>query len=287
VRESALRLGPGALIGVVSEPDLPDPARPAVLLLNAGMVHRVGPSRLSVRLARALCASGFRVARFDHGGLGDSAPRAEPGTWLEGAAQETRAVMDALAERHGTQSFLLAGLCAGAATAFRAAVQDPRVAGICLLNAQGLDGSPRWNAHVKNRGWARNYWTRSLRNPDSWRRALRGRVGYARLAGVLYRSAAQRLFPPRDVAAIGDQLSGELAGLLARRVRVLFVFAGDEHSRDYFDAVAGGRRAQLEASGCLRTAAVARSDHTFTLLADQRELVPLVERWALGGEPPR
>ena len=242
MRERALRLGPaGALVGVVSEPapaGPPAPARPALILLNAGIVHRVGPSRLSVRLARGLCAAGFLAARFDHGGLGDSAGSADRRTFLEGAVDETRTVMDALSERYGVQRFLLGGLCAGAATAFRTAVLDPRVAGLCLMNAQGLDGSPRWNEHVKNRGWARNYWTRSLFSTDSWRRA-----------------------------------------------RVLFVFAGDEHSRDYFAAVAGARRAELEATGGLETASVPRSDHTFTLLADQRALLALVERWALAGEP--
>ena len=289
MRERALRLGPaGALVGVVSEPapaGPPAPARPALILLNAGIVHRVGPSRLSVRLARGLCAAGFLAARFDHGGLGDSAGSADRRTFLEGAVDETRTVMDALSERYGVQRFLLGGLCAGAATAFRTAVLDPRVAGLCLMNAQGLDGSPRWNEHVKNRGWARNYWTRSLFSTDSWRRALTGRVGYGRLAAVLARSASERLFPARDVQDVGARLAQELADLLARRARVLFVFAGDEHSRDYFAAVAGARRAELEATGGLETASVPRSDHTFTLLADQRALLALVERWARAGEP--
>ncbi|HEY5972738.1 MAG TPA: hypothetical protein VIT22_12400, partial [Pseudoxanthomonas sp.] len=45
-----------------------------VVLLNAGLIHRVGPFRLYVRLARELAESGFDVLRFDLPGIGDGQP---------------------------------------------------------------------------------------------------------------------------------------------------------------------------------------------------------------------
>ena len=42
----------------------------AVILLNAGMVQRMGPYRGGVQLARSLAGGGFPVFRFDQSGLG-------------------------------------------------------------------------------------------------------------------------------------------------------------------------------------------------------------------------
>ena len=47
-------------------------APPTVVLLNAGIVHRVGPNRMHVLLARALAAAGIPSLRFDMSGIGDS-----------------------------------------------------------------------------------------------------------------------------------------------------------------------------------------------------------------------
>ena len=51
----------GSLIGIVTRPndDSIDPSKPAVILLNSGIVHKVGPHRLYVKLARAFANNGF------------------------------------------------------------------------------------------------------------------------------------------------------------------------------------------------------------------------------------
>ncbi|HWU86648.1 MAG TPA: hypothetical protein VN253_05215, partial [Kofleriaceae bacterium] len=48
--------------------------RPFAVLLNSGLMHRVGPFRTGVELARSLAARGVRVLRYDRSGLGDSRP---------------------------------------------------------------------------------------------------------------------------------------------------------------------------------------------------------------------
>ena len=58
-------------------------APPTVVLLNAGIVHRVGPNRMHVLLARALAAAGISSLRFDMSGIGDSPSRPEATTPLE------------------------------------------------------------------------------------------------------------------------------------------------------------------------------------------------------------
>jgi hypothetical protein len=72
MNEEAVLIG-GSLVGILSRPPAGvDPAMPGVLLLNAGRIHRVGPNRLYVAIARRLAAMGFAVCRFDLSGIGDS-----------------------------------------------------------------------------------------------------------------------------------------------------------------------------------------------------------------------
>lgn len=270
-------------LGVVTEPASAGETRVAAILLNAGVVHRVGPGRLTVRLARQLAARGLLAARFDHGGIGDSPLRRDRLTWAEATVAETREVMDSLAASHGVERFLLVGLCSGAVTAFRVALEDERVAGLVSINGQGLDASLDWNTFVKNRGWARNYWSRSLWRADSWKRALTGRIQYRRLVGVLGRAVLHKLRPAKDVTEITDRLGEQLAELVARDVHMLVVLSAGDHAEDYFDVVAGGRLAELKSSGCFRVETVEGTDHTFSLMANQADLHRIVGGWAEEG----
>ena len=48
-----------SLIAIVTEPSAPQGAKPGVIMLNAGVLHRVGPHRLHVLLGRELAERGF------------------------------------------------------------------------------------------------------------------------------------------------------------------------------------------------------------------------------------
>lgn len=72
ITETAHVFGEG-LVGVLSRPRQIVAGRPAVILLNAGLVQRSGPFRVYAQLARALASCGFVVLRFDLSGRGDSA----------------------------------------------------------------------------------------------------------------------------------------------------------------------------------------------------------------------
>src|SRR5690606_3214765 len=118
--ERAIALGVEAnLIGILSEPEGALPAsasptrtpRPVVIFLNAGVLHRVGPHRLHVNLARRLAARGLSSLRLDLSGIGDS--RSVPGSlaFRDSAVADARAAMDQLGAELGAQRFILFGLC--------------------------------------------------------------------------------------------------------------------------------------------------------------------------------
>ena len=124
-----MRFGSEAqLVGIVTRPNAPLPT--SVVILNAGVLHRVGPHRLHVLLARRLAERGFQALRLDLGGIGDSVASSDATTFRESAVADTRLAMTGLA----TRSHVIFGVCAGADNALATALADDRVAGIVLVD---------------------------------------------------------------------------------------------------------------------------------------------------------
>jgi pimeloyl-ACP methyl ester carboxylesterase len=106
---------------------------PVFVFLNAGLLHRVGPARLHVRLIRELAQMGFSSLRVDLAGTGDSSPR--PGlTYPQSVAADFGEISGVLESRLGRLPLVLAGLCSGAHDAVRLTPEEPRVVGMVLLD---------------------------------------------------------------------------------------------------------------------------------------------------------
>jgi pimeloyl-ACP methyl ester carboxylesterase len=247
MRERALAFGKSArLVGVLAEP-VPSATAdlPAVLMLNPGILHRVGAGRLHVRLARALAAVGFRSLRFDLSGIGDSEPRRDSLPHEHSGTVEVREAMDHLAATTGAGRFVLLGLCSGADLAFETARTDDRVVGLVLL-----DG---WSYRTW-RFWLRHYGQRLMR-PAVWRNSMVVRMN--RLLGRV-RGAAE----PREglVIPLGRglppkrRMEMDLQMLVSRGVQLYCLYTGSQHRyfnyrrqlHDAFPAVRFGNQLYVE-----------------------------------------
>lgn len=139
VRESILEIGsPAPLIGILTEAENSRRRDTALILLNSGIMHRVGSCRLSVRIARSVAVeAGLPCVRFDFSGLGDSASRRTGGVAFDQAAlREVVEVMDHLKQTRGINKFILYGLCSGARIACSAAELDDRI--VALVQVDGV-----------------------------------------------------------------------------------------------------------------------------------------------------
>ena len=115
MNEQVFRFGTGdQLLGVLKRPSSIDNELPIAIILNAGIVHRVGPFRLHVDLARVLANRGFSSLRMDLSGLGDSAIRTDVPEGTDRAMLDVRDAMDALEAELGADRFVPIGLCSGA-----------------------------------------------------------------------------------------------------------------------------------------------------------------------------
>jgi pimeloyl-ACP methyl ester carboxylesterase len=135
--EEPLQFGEGGrLFGILTLPSMPPRVAqelPVFVFLSAGLLHRVGPARLHVQLARELARMGFSSLRVDLAGTGDSPPR--PGlTNHESVSADHNGIVRVIDSRLGRLPLVLAGLCSGADNAIRLTPEDPRVIGMVLLD---------------------------------------------------------------------------------------------------------------------------------------------------------
>jgi alpha-beta hydrolase superfamily lysophospholipase len=181
--ERPLQFGPeGRLFGILSAP-APGTARtdlPAIIMLNAGTVHRVGSHRLYVPLARQWARLGFNVLRLDLSGIGDSPAPAgcvENLTYPRDGLDDVRAAMDRLTEMTGIRRFVVAGLCSGGDIAFQLGFKEPRVVGAIIVNPRTFCV----NALSMVDSYERARWYQlSMKSGDKWAKLVRGEVNLTR-----------------------------------------------------------------------------------------------------------
>ncbi len=281
VREEILRAGHDrSLVGVASLPDPGTAQRCAVVLLNAGLVHRVGPARLWVALARRLSRLGHPALRIDFSGIGDSPDASDSARFETRAPKEARAAMDALSELAQVNRFALIGLCSGAEIAFKAALLDPRVCALVLVNAPRFleEPSAELVASLERKQAARYYWGVALRNPRSWWKALRGRADLGAMAHALL--ARLRAAGRIRSSAPESPDARAFRALALRGVKVQLVLSEGDWAQDYLDSILGPESVDNSARAAVQTAIVRHSDHLMTPLASQRSLLEQVQRWA-------
>jgi pimeloyl-ACP methyl ester carboxylesterase len=302
VIEDVLRFGDPPLAGVLCRPDVAGADLPGVVLLSPGLLHRVGPNRLYVRLARALAADGFSVLRFDFSGQGDSPPRADHLPLRHSAIAETRAAIDRLVAG-GCSRVLLIGHCSGAVFSFLTAFEDERVAGVIAISPEGGDeGWVEFDRRQKEARYYANYYGRgALHDASRWKRLLTGRANYRsitrnvlrnvvwyRLSTLAYRfrsasgTSAKAAAERPDVQVFKDGLRS-LAG---RRVPILLIHPDQSAGRELLRALLGDIVEEMHAAGELDVALIRESDHMFTPLAAQRDLIETIGGWARAAASP-
>jgi pimeloyl-ACP methyl ester carboxylesterase len=208
---------------VLTEPDVPTKA-PPIVVFNSGFIHRVGPGRLAVDIARRAAEVGVSTLRFDFSGIGDSAPRVPPLDPIAGGIADARVALDHLSATHGAQKFILLGLCSGARHAYHVALAEPRVVGTVMLDGYAFPTVRSRAMDVRER----------LEEP----RAL--------VAGALRRAKrlldGQQVSPapsafdregffPEDVTK--PQMAKDMRTLVERGVRMLNIYTGEWRTYRY------------------------------------------------------
>jgi dienelactone hydrolase len=262
------------LFGIVTQPPADEIRRRAVILLNAGADHHIGASRLYVSMARRWAQHGYVVLRMDLAGLGDSGTRpgrAEDDVFPHEAVDDIRAAIEFLRSSYGVRDVTLAGLCSGAYHALRAAVAGLSVNRILMVNPQNYF----WKSGETLRGLQLS---EVVRNPGvyrerafslaAWKRMVTGQVNILRIAKIyMQRPLLAAESTLRDIARrlhirLPNDLGTELEEIVARGVRVVFVFARGEPGFALLKLQAGTSVKRLAERIRIRT--INSGDHVFT-----------------------
>jgi pimeloyl-ACP methyl ester carboxylesterase len=225
----------GNLAGIITEPATA--CGPDVIVLNTGLTHKIGSFRTTVDLARTLAASGFRTLRFDISGHGDSRVRPARRAGEDGPVVDTQDAMDFLAREYGARRFVLMGLCSGSDNAHRTSAADTRVVGAVHIEGIGYRTPKYYTTYYGPRFTSRVFIARQV--------ALRIQ---GRPPPAPFENAFKRTFPPKE------RVERELHGLMARGVRLLYVYTRGSHLytnyveqlRDTFPTVDFGDRLEVE-----------------------------------------
>lgn len=271
--ESVCQFGAAdSLVGILTQPE--EEKRnggPVVVLLSAGLLHRVGPFRLYISLARELARFGVSSLRFDLSGIGDSGPSKVAAAIEERTLADIAAAYDYLQDNHGVAQFVVGGLCSGADDAFRAALADQRVVGSFQLDGLGYRTKRYYRGHV-----LKHYLPR-LASSDKWKK-LAAKIGEKNEEQQAVSIAGgeedlHRLMPSQAEAKSG------LAVMAERGQQSLLIYTGGASSYYNYPGQIYDNFPELRACSTVNECFMPESDHTFMLKRDREKVLAVLSEW--------
>lgn len=282
-------VSPGAgIFGILARPRQSVPDR-ALLVLNAGAVHHIGPGRFDVGFSRQMASTGFQVLRVDLTGVGDSPARegiVENVVFGAECVNDTGVCVDWLRAR-GVRELTVGGICSGATHALRAAFAGQAIDAAYLINCGLFASRPGFDPADRRFDDIAHY-SRSVKSSRSWRKLLSGNVNVRRIAkAAAWKIALQSKGAVWDIARrVGLPMRGDLsrdfATLVRRGVKVHFLYSGSDPGLVRLAVEAGSSVPKFCRAGHFSMHTFAGANHTFTqrwaqaslLLALQQILAP-------------
>ena len=267
MQERAFRFGRARhLVGVAGVPPPAASETVGVIVLNAGLVHRIGPFRLHVEMTRRLNASGYPTLRFDLSTIGDSAASGESQTRKQQICADVGDAMKLLGEQAACKRFVLIGLCSGSQSAHMVACSDPNVAGAVFLDGYAY----------RTLGYHLRYYLPRLLDMKRWLRMLSRRRKTQDGSGE----------PAFTVAPLPQAVvRADLAGMLDRGLKLCLIYSGGisryfNHARQFRECFGG-----VVSRPGISTRFLKEADHTYILTGDRNRLLDSVERWLFDNFP--
>jgi pimeloyl-ACP methyl ester carboxylesterase len=272
LREEILQFGDDArLFGIMTLPSLPlhqTQKLPVFVFLSCGVLHRVGPLRLYVRLARTLAQMGFSSLRVDLTGRGDSPGRPELRN-EKSLMADYKEIVSILEARLGQSQLVLGGLCSGADNALMLAQANQRVIGLLLMDPTVYPDD----------GFRVRQFFRILTNPARYMNpanyVLKLKLNFERLTE-----------PPEVIGnpPTRERLRAAFQAICERKGRALSVFTSSWERQGYCNQLGQlGRTNYLPGYEQYCTERFfSTAGHTFDLELHRRRLLDEVKVWAAG-----
>lgn len=266
------------LVGILTQPSISTQFNgPVVVLLSAGLLHRAGPFRLYVSLARALAKVGVSSLRFDLSGIGDSDVSQLTASIEERTLADISTAYDYLQDRHGIDRFVVGGLCSGADDAFRTCTHDERVVGSFQLDGMGY--RTKW---FYKRLLLDHYLPR-LASAEKWKKLI-GRFSLTKHEKKPVISIGGEGDLNRSMPSLQQARDG-LAKMEANGQKTLLIYTGGvssyyNYSGQIFDSIPEAKYYKGISEHYLP-----KNDHTHMLKRDRDDVVAVVCDWMSSSFP--
>lgn len=264
------------LVGTLTVPARTAP-RLGVLLFNAGVIHRIGPHRINVKLAREMARHGIASLRLDLSGLGDSRRAGGSESMLDQVCSDLRAAVDELVTRAGVQRVVVAGICSGAEYGYQYVLDDPRVTGLVMVDGYSFaNRRTRWLRYLLR--------LRTLTWPVL-SKAVRGRLERLRQGG---QPAADTPVDYGLPSITANDFGRGIAERLRKGIRILMIFTGSvlqryNHAGQFRDVMKTANLPPedqaLLTSAAVRCDFIPEIDHTLSTLDGQRRYIATLLPW--------
>jgi len=263
-----------------------------VLLLNAGAVNHIGPSRMYVDLSRQWAAQGFTCMRLDIAGIGDSAApnnESENVIYAAHACANVASAVETLKKSPGIEKVVIVGLCSGAYHAFLSAKQGLAVDSIVMLNPLTFnwqDGTPLDEGELSPKAAvaaveAQRYKSSILRL-STWKKLVTGKADVLSFAKVLLTQLGSKAAALRRELrrALGGKVDNDLAAdfqtISRHGVQATLVFGSTDLGLPRMQAMGGWALERQFKKGPARLKIIPGADHIFMQLKHRKQLAVLL-----------
>lgn len=275
-RESPQFFGADQNLFAIHCQPLREAKRTVVLFINHGANHHIGWARTYVTLARHFTRQGIASLRMDLAGIGDSPPhsgQAENQLYKRGSLRDIQAALNWLYS-NGYESCTVIGHCAGAYQGFYAALRDPRITGLVMLNLQCFFWRRGDSVEIAMReSYRASHWYFAmLRDPKSWRRLLSLDINVSGISRALLRRALERgraFFINHYGHWFGHEGNSRkilrwFRELARRKTKVLLVYSSEDSGLDELFLHTGSAAKKLRKFSNVRLHTIDGADHNLT-----------------------
>jgi hypothetical protein len=250
--------------------------RPAVIMLNAGLVHRIGPFRFYVDLARLFAEKNFITLRFDLSGLGDSTFSTDNSEFEKYAITDTDIAMDYITSKTGIKTFVLLGLCSGADNIHAITKINNKVIGCILLDAYGYP-TRLFSLHKYIDTF--HYYLISIFSMDKWISFFKKKSSktlYSKSNSSADKTAvllSQRNWPEQNEA------EKDILDFIKRGIKLLYIYSGGvpyyyNYRKQFYDMFPS-----LNKSNNLFVKFFPKADHTYTSINQRKLMLECICSW--------
>ena len=261
----------GNLHGVLTQ-YAEEPNETILVLISGGLIHKIGPNRIYVKLAREFAEEGFDSFRFDLSGIGESIIE-NIKSELEVHINDIRCVVEYLSKSY--KKIILVGLCSGANIIYNYLKNENSIAGFIGINGHYIDEYKHSEIEsILQPKIQSRYYKKKLFSLQNWFRVLSGKSNYK---GIL-RALNNKILGKRGTLE-GNKIQFTTSlNQLNCKIPICLIYAEGSTGYDAYLKTIKDHIYQNKLDNCT-IYLIRKADHIFTPVRCQNKLVATILLW--------